>query len=464
MILVAPSLFMLLLILFYSWSAPLAALISDHSDSAMWLQMGVATMMWLLSALLLKRFVLLSLLKLRASAPSKLVIDLLGVLFFALAILGVIAFVFDQPVTGLLATSGFMVAVIGFALQGMISDLFSGLALNLERPFKIGDWIEVDGNESGKIVEINWRATRLVTINGESVVVPNGMLSGHKFINFNTPERHFRVNKTICVDYSVPPERAVAILSNAAEGTDGVLKEPKPVVWIKECTDRGVLYIIHFWVADSPNQFPTSRAVLTNVLNHLNQAGIYPAMPKRDVVIERAPVREIVKELDTEALLRRTDLFRNLGDVVLERLLEVLQPTEMPAESDVVSEGDAGSSLFIIVMGRLEVTQKGEDGKARHLAVLWPGAVFGEMSLLTGMSRSATVSCITAATLIEVRKAHLEPILRQYPEVANTLSEMQAQRHAHTASLGLTPEEEERAKEVGVVACLKEKMLRFFGI
>ncbi len=464
MILLAPSLLMLSLLLLYGWSEPLGALISDHINAERYLQMGLETLMWLTAAWILKRLLQLSIVAIRREAPSKLVIDILGILFFALAIMGTIAFVFDQPVTGLLATSGFMVAIVGFALQGMISDLFSGLALNIERPLEIGDWIEVDGHEAGKVVEINWRATRLVTINGESVVVPNGLLSGHKFINFNKPERHFRVNKTLCVDYSVPPERAVAILINAAESTEGVLDDPKPVVWIKECIDRGVLYIIHFWVADYPNQFPVSRAVLTNALNHLNHAGVYPSMPKRDIVIEHAPVRQIVKDLDTDALLRRTDLFRNLGDVVLLQLLQVLEPMEWEAGSDVVKEGEGGSSLFIIVMGRLEVTQQNEAGAVRHLAVLWPGMVFGEMSLLTGMPRSATVTTITATTLIEVKKDHLAPILHQFPEVADTLSEMQAQRHAHAASLGFTDEEQARAEEMGVVACLKEKMLSFFGI
>ena len=463
-ILISPIIFLALFTLFYWWSEPVARMISEQPEMIEMTGMLAATGIWLLAALVIKRIIFIIVVAVRGSAPSKLVIDIVGILIFALAILGVIAFVFEQPVNGLIATSGFMVAIVGFALQGMISDLFSGLALNIEQPFKIGDWLEVDGQESGKVTDINWRATRLVTINGKSVIVPNGLLSGKKFINYNTPERHFRVNKTICLDYSLPPERAVNILISAAEGTEGVLDMPKPVVWIKECNERGVLYIIHFWVADYPNQFPTSRALLTNVLNHLNQAGIFPAMPKRDIYLEREPVREIVGELDTRTLLHRVDLFKQLGSEVIDDLVELLKPTQYKTGSSVVTEGESGSSLFVIVIGRLEVTKVGEDGEVMHLAVLPPGVVFGEMSLLTGLPRSATVSALTDTTLIEVDKQHLEPILRRYPEVVDVLTEMQAHRHASTASLGLSKEEEELVKDVGVAAALKKKMLSFFGL
>jgi small-conductance mechanosensitive channel len=165
------------------------------------------TALWLCAAWLAKRvleYVLVAVARARHVEFPKILSDLGGVVLFAAAIMALTAFVYDRPVTGIVATGGVLVAIIGFALQAMISDVFSGIALNVERPFRIGDWIEMESGEAGEVIEINWRATRLVTINGEAITIPNGALPGRSFINYYAPKRPFRVHKTICLDYSPP--------------------------------------------------------------------------------------------------------------------------------------------------------------------------------------------------------------------------------------------------------------------
>jgi small-conductance mechanosensitive channel/CRP-like cAMP-binding protein len=445
-----------------------AALFLDAEGAAGYVRAATATALWLCAAWLAKRaleYVLVVVARARQVEFPKILSDVGGVVLFAAAIMALTAVVYDRPVTGIVATGGVLVAIIGFALQAMISDVFSGIALNVERPFRIGDWIEMESGEAGEVIEINWRATRLVTINGEAITIPNGVLAGRRFINFYAPKRPFRVHKTICLDYSAPPERAAAVLTSAIQATDGVRADPAPIVLVGECTERGVEYVMHFWLDDYPKQFPVSRDVVFNALNYLNQAGLAPAYPKRDVTIYERAARAIARDMDVAELLHRVELFHPLDSSVLAQLARDVHPLELGSGATVVGEGDSGQSMFVVVAGRLEVLNKVHDGAQRRIATLEPGSVFGEMSLLTGSPRSATVVSMTPVTLLEVGKVNLERVLRTDPQLADELSRIQARRHEETGTaLYFTPEDEKRASEIGVGAAIKAKILRFFEL
>ncbi|MDP6804846.1 MAG: cyclic nucleotide-binding domain-containing protein [Rhodospirillales bacterium] len=173
---------------------------------------------------------------------------------------------------------------------------------------------------------------------------------------------------------------------------------------VGECTERGVEYVMHFWLDDYPTQFPISRDVVFNALNYLNQAGLAPAYPKRDVTIYESTAREIARDLNAAELLHRVELFHPLDSAVLAQLASDVHPLELGSGATVVGEGDSGQSMFVVA-GRLEVLNKVHDGEERRIATLEPGSVFGEMSLLTGSPRSATVVSMTPVTLLEVGKA-----------------------------------------------------------
>ena len=115
----------------------------------------------------------------------------------------------------------------------MIADIFSGLALTVERPFTIGDWLEIGSGLAGKIIEANWRAVHLLIIEGRAVVIPNSVLANNQFVNVTAPDRHFRLKRTICLDYSVPGERVVPILQAAMEATPRGPQGPPA-----DCADR----------------------------------------------------------------------------------------------------------------------------------------------------------------------------------------------------------------------------------
>jgi len=296
------------------------------------------------------------------------------------------------------------------------------------------------------------------------VVMPNAVLAGNQFVNLNAPDRGFRMRKSICLEYAVPTERAIAILQSAIEATEGVLTNRPSVVLIDECADNGVVYSLNFWVPDYPASFDISRAVFANALKFLDLAGIAPVYPKLDLTLHRAAERRIEQRSDVKILLRRTPFFRSFDDAALDHLARSAELLELPAGAVVVGEGEPGASLFIVVTGLLTVTKRSDGDGNRALGRLAPGQVFGEMSLLTGAPRAMTVTANTPTMLLEISKDHLEPILNDHPKVIAELGQLQADRMAtNEGVLALWPEERQDIIRLGMAAFLRRKIGRFFG-
>jgi len=428
-------------------------------------------LIWLGAAWLAGRLASLLIVSRRAGAVAggegtKLLADVVMITFVLAGAAAVLAFVFDQPIGGLVATSGFLAAIIGFALRNMIADLFSGIALNVEKPFATGDWIEIESGEQGEVIEMNWRATRLVTIQGRMVVVPNGRLADRKFINLYRPERAFRTVKTLVLDYQAPPQRVIEILQSAMESTDGVLRDRPNVVLIERSTERGIEFGMHFWVDHAVRRYVIERQVVVNAVNFLNQAGLAPAYPRMDLTVARPQLRQINRSSDMEVLLERIELLQALPPDAVRTLAGEVQLIEFPAGANIVEQGDEGESLLALVTGLADVyVRNPEDDQERRIASLQPGEVFGEMALLTGARRLATIRAATPVSAVEVRKSDLEPVLNRYPELVDRLSAIQSKRLSGNASqLALSKQEAEEIAKTGLREFLGRKIRGFFNL
>ena len=212
---------------------------------------------------------------------------------YLLALFGIIAFVFDQKLTSLLATSGVFAMIIGLAIQINITNIFSGIALNLERPFKVGDWIMIHGRTpdpsasiTGCVVDINWRTTRLKTTARSIVVIPNGVISEKIITNFMSPSEVSRFELVFAVDSAEPSERVLATIEQAvaAGAGQGLLEDPPFKVRIDGSSSDGVLYSVRYFIV--PRELSPSKArhlVTESVLASLQQAGITLAQNPRDL-------------------------------------------------------------------------------------------------------------------------------------------------------------------------------------
>lgn len=371
--------------------------------------------------------------RLRSPIP-RLLKDLTAALVFLTAAITIFGVVFQQDVGGLWAASGVAGLVIGFALKSLIADVFCGIAINVDQPFRIGDWVQIHPRSAaalkGCVMELSWRSTRIRTTDNSLVVVPNSMISSMVLTNFSKPGTQSRFELVLCFDFGVPTERAMRVLMAGVQAAPGLLEDPAPKVMVNGLTQWGVEYKVRYWVeptAVSPRR--ARHGVATSILEHLYHAGITPAYSKQDVFLAEMPSRQLDRGADRVEILRRVELFSSLEGEEIRQLSALTREHRHPAGQVLVQQGDPGESMYVLVEGLLGVYSDRDHGAHPiKLDNIRPGEFFGEMSLLTGEKRTASVLTATDAVVFEIGKEAFTTILEQRPEIAVHIAHVVAER------------------------------------
>ena len=398
--------------------------------------------------------------------------DCLALVIWIATAAGIVGMVFGQSVTGIWATSGILGIVLGFALRNIIADVFTGLAVNIDQSYHIGDWVELlDRRQTpvfGKVIEINWRTTRIETDDRRVIVVPNSLMGSMAIANYSMPDHACRYEAIFSLNFSVPAAHALRVLqagAKAACGTKGMLETPEPNVLVGGATAVGVEYRVRYWIdvdAVSPNS--ARHAIAHSVLAHLDHAGLPLAYPKQDTFLARMPVRQLEhrSEADRAKLLAGVDILAGLNSDELARLAGALTPRTIAAGSRVVAQGEQGASMFVLAEGLLEVWAT-KDGGEIKVGRIVPGEFYGEMSLLTDEPRTATVIAATEALAYEITRVHLMPILAERPELFEAISRLAAARRVRTSDRLASTEAPHEAEAVqSASARILGKMRLFF--
>ena len=364
----------------------------------------------------------------RPTPPPRLLSDLVRGLLFSLAAVAIFIFVFDQPATGLIATSSVMIAVIGFALRYIISDVFSGIALNFDHPYRIGDWVETGPGVVGRVTEITWRATRLTTRDGIAVIAPNGLIATGRLINYSEPAPSFRTSIKLSLDAAVPVERAKRLLLAGATAATRAYPNLRPDVLAQDCGDGGVIYVVRFWVPDYGEENTCRDIVMSSVLRALRRGGVAVAVPKRAVVWSRAGEQAASEPAPLETLIAETELFQAFEPEERAILAGRLREHRVERGTVVVRQGEPGGSMFLVAEGALDVRLSVPAGDEATVDRMVPGDLFGEISLLTGAPRTASIVAATDAVLYEMCKSDIDPLLRRRPELGAPLAALMAER------------------------------------
>jgi Small-conductance mechanosensitive channel len=356
-------------------------------------------------------------------------------LIVTVAIFFVLEMAYDQTIKGLLIAPGIAAVVIGLAMQDLLGNIIAGVALQAGKSFCQGDWLFIE-NRYAEVLEINWRSTRFRTVDDISIEVPNREIARQTIVNLNRPGRPHAMRIPIILDYVVPPTRAKDVLLHATANAQGVLPAPKPKVFLKTFADSGVEYEIKFWMENHEHYSEIADAIRTNVWYGLRRHGIRIPFPTRTLQLER-PARDKQQEVQTAAriMLRQQPLFKCLSDEELDALMPRGRAVHFGRGETVIQQGDDGESMFVLVDGQANVVVQ-RDGGHRNVAVLNSGDCFGEMSLLTGEKRSASVIANQDCELVEIGKPVLGRSLKENPQLLKQLSELLAQRQiANEASL-----------------------------
>jgi small-conductance mechanosensitive channel/CRP-like cAMP-binding protein len=311
-----------------------------------------------------------------------------------------------------LTTSAVGAVVIGFALQDTLGNMFAGLALQVERPFSVGHWIKVGAYE-GLVTGITWRATQMRTKSGDAIVVPNNIISKEAVTNYSEPAVPTRLIIEVGASYDALPNDVKAIILAAIADAPLALKSPAPEVVLADFGASAITYRAKFWVSDFGSDDPARDQVRTGIYYAFRRAGIEIPFPIQvQYKGKDAPAGMPVDE--RAAFLSAVDLFAPLPEDERLELASASAERLFGAGQTVVHQGQAGDSMFVVCRGRVRVTV----GEPRvEVATTGPGGFFGEMSLLTGDPRSATVSAIGDAVLLEITAADFRRIALARPEV-----------------------------------------------
>ena len=359
----------------------------------------------------------------RSGHTGRLLQDVLGAVIFLVAIVAAAAYVLQLPVKGLLATSGVMAIVIGLALQSTLSDVFSGIVLNTTRPYQIGDSISIDGTE-GKVIEIDWRATRLLTGNGSMAVIPNSVAAKAKLLNFSQPSDVHGVSISVVVPAKVRPRRVLDALEKTLQGTRSLLTSPAPKATIKSSSLESVEYEASGFVSSMSQKTEVRNHMFDLAHRHLEAAGVvWNSDSQQGQLWNRQ-----------RALLEDVRIFRSLSNEEKDSLSQRMTAVEYLADQVILGVGDSSDYLLVIGTGVVSVGIRDGD-KQLEAGRMGPGEVLGVEGLLEAEDSTAEFRTLTSCILYRIDKDEVRSCLEQRTEVKTALLKLQRIRQQTRQSL-----------------------------
>src|SRR5213592_735366 len=355
--------------------------------------------------------------------------EIFALLVFLITLLLVLSFGYhaEAQLKGLLAGSGIVAIIVGFAGQNLFGGIIAGIQLQISRPFRVGDWLHV-GERFAEVMEINWRSTRLRTNDGIYLDIPNNEIVRETIVNLHYPTQVHAMRIRVGIDYKNRPNRVKDALFRAASSADGVLAEPKVRVFLVDFADFAVIYEIKFYMGNHSRINEINDAVRTNVWYELKRQGITIPFPIRTLQIERRAAPVAYEDYDeARAILREEPLFECLSDSQIDNLVKEARLNYFGRGERVIQEGAEGDSMFVLLRGAARVWVS-KNGSSIPIATLSAGDCFGEMSLLTGESRTATVQAESDCYVLEIGKPVMADVIRDSPDCLERLSELLARR------------------------------------
>ncbi len=398
-------------------------------DLTLFMISGFKIVWWVAAAWLVSGFFRAALVFRRQPRETRFLQDLFVGVIYAAAGLAIVANVFDMPVGGLLAASGVVAIVLGLALQSTLGDVFSGVVLNLARPYHPGDWIILDGGTQGRVIETDWRATHILTPDNDLAIIPNSMIARAKLINASQPMRAHGLTIVVRLEPTVAPSGGRVALQAALLSCNRILRTPVPTVVVRGLDAVAMEYEIQFFVSNVEEGPDAQTELFDLVFRHCASAGIRLAPPSGSPVPLALRVARPEAADMPRRLLDHLSIFAPLSEEERVQLAPKMKRRIHKAGDILVKQGSVAQALFILSAGVLVAIQSAGTGEEEAMR-LAPGDSFGEAGLLAGAATMFTIRALTKVTVYEIAKADLAPIFEQRPAIAAELGEILARRVA----------------------------------
>jgi small-conductance mechanosensitive channel/CRP-like cAMP-binding protein len=383
--------------------------------------------------------------------PELLVSIIRTVLFVATAFV-VIRIILDIDISPLLASTALLTAVVGFALQGVLSNLLAGMSLHVTRSVLPSDWVRI-GEVEGRVIETNWRETRLQTHGGHILVVPNSTVANATIHNMTRPTPLRRHSISVGAGYSDPPGGVIDALIRSALSVPEVLRDPRPNALVAEYKDSGINYVLRYWTHSFHRRQTIDGAVARIVWYQFKRRGIQMPCSMNDKLLEdfftavstpRQPASAGGESARRIGDLKTSDFCTQilvdaegsplLQDEDLSQVAGKMRRLHFTSGETLFVQGDPGNSCYVVVSGHLHGRMEYDDATQAVEFEVGPGALVGEMSLMTGLPRTATVSVREEVELLEIPEDAFACLLGLHPEIPVVLSQLAADRAARNAA------------------------------
>ncbi len=379
--------------------------------------------------------------------------------------------------SGIVTTSAVITAVIAFSMQDTLGNILGGVSIQIDKSIQIGDWIKV-GDSVGRVVDIRWRSTAIETRNWETVIIPNSVLMKNTFSVLGRrdgePEQ-WRRWVWFNVSYEIPPERVIAVVNEAIRSARiaNVALRPLPNCVMMDFDKSTARYAMRYWLTDLFVDDPTDSTVRIHIFAALKREGIIPAIPEQTIhliketekLVQAKEKREISRRID---LLKSQSLFRALNSEEIQLLAENLKYTPYVEGDLITRQGSVAHWLYIMVKGSIQVSIKTPSGQRKVLNTITAdenGTIIGEMGLMTGEARSATVEALDDVICFRIDKPLFERILKSRPEIAMDISKIIADRqHLLNETIESMNKEQAKGSSKQQQHLVLSKIKRFFGI
>ncbi len=338
--------------------------------------------------------------------------------------------------SGLITTSAVITGIIAFSMQDTLGNILGGLALQLDKSISIGDWIETD-TIRGKVIEVHWRHTAVQTRNGEIIVVPNSILMKAKVTIVGSEQvKQWRRWVYFSLSNTIPPQRVIDCVDRALEQAEIPLvsHHPKPQCVLMNFKDGLCIYAVRYWLTDAQIDDPTDGTMRVHIFTSLQRHGYTLAAPSFAInmtteSVEREVYLQNLELAKRERKLAEMDLFSTLSTEERQHLAKTL--TYAPfAKGDIITrQGNMAHWLYVLVSGEVDIWYEVNKQERKLLTTLPAGRVFGEMGLMTGEPRRATVIAKTDVECYRIDKPSFEYIMQSRPELANEFAHILAERN-----------------------------------
>jgi small-conductance mechanosensitive channel len=370
--------------------------------------------------------------------------------------------------SGIVATSAVVTAVLGLSLQATLANVLGGIALQIDKSISVGDWIQLQGGQQGKVKAIRWRSTLLETRNWDTVVVPNSALLGEHITVLGQREdqpRQHRMWVYFHIDYRFSPDEVIRVVDEALQAAPitNVAQTPQAHAICTDFTDPqgtdGVAaYAVRYWLTDLAKDDPTSSDVRVRIFTALKRAQIPLALPAHAVFVqqddkERAERKQQQEMARRVSALEAIEMLQCLSTEERLALARSMRFAPFGRGEVMTRQGAQAHWLYVLIRGEAEVRvtlpgKPGEPPLEKLVSRLAAPNVFGEMGVMTGEPRTASVLASTEVECYRIDRESFHGLIKRRPELAEAISGVMARRRVELQTVRDGLDQEQKGRRV----------------